>query len=55
MKKNADHLAIIESNDNKQLKRIYDEYFYDEYEENLLVNENDLALWERINQTKKYY
>ena len=46
MKKNADHLAIIESNDNKQLKRIYDEYFYDEYEENLLVNENDLALWE---------
>ena len=53
MKKNADHLAIIESNDNKQIKRVYDEYFYDEYEGNLLVNENDLALWEgELNKRK---
>ena len=53
MKKNADHLAIIEGNDNKQIKRIYDEYFYDEYEGDLLVNENDLALWEgELNKRK---
>tara|TARA_B100001939_G_scaffold320487_1_gene309381 strand:- start:548 stop:2332 length:1785 start_codon:yes stop_codon:yes gene_type:complete len=53
IKKNADHLAIIEGNDNNQIKRIYDEYFYDEYEGDLLVNENDLALWEgELNKRK---
>ena len=33
---------MVENNDDKQIKKIYDEYFYSEYEEDKEVNEEDI-------------